>query len=201
MVDDPIQFCHLGSLWFRRASWGGCCRIHLGGLAKMIPIYPKGIPSNNGAIDVFFWVVESRFQFFRKSPKSLERETPEAFFGFKCNKSIESFLLFAMGCNATKAEISSFEKDSSNMDQLQPFSSWDITSKQVLHEAARGFPPTRRTHERHLLALDRFLQGVQACPHGFNKTVEQYRAALKAAEHMEMDYMEESNEPMISVDF
>eukprot|EP00434_Breviolum_minutum_P016466 symbB.v1.2.014515.t1/scaffold1064.1/size140376/1 len=126
----------------------------------------------------------------------------EGLFWFQMQRpSIESFLLFAMGCNATKAEISSFEKDSSNMDQLQPFSSWDITSKQVLHEAARGFPPTRRTHERHLLALDRFLQGVQACPHGFNKTVEQYRAALKAAEHMEMDYMEESNEPMISTIF
>ena len=192
---------HLGSLWFRRASWGGCCRIHLGGLPRWFQFTLREYPQTMARFDVFFWVVESRFQFFRKSPKSLERETPEAFFGFKCNKSIESFLLFAMGCNATKAEISSFEKDSSNMDQLQPFSSWDITSKQVLHEAARGFPPTRRTHERHLLALDRFLQGVQACPHGFNKTVEQYRAALKAAEHMEMDYMEESNEPMISVDF
>ena len=108
-----------------------------------------------------------------------------------------------MGCNATKAEISGFDNDSSGVvgHQLQPFSSWDITSKQVLHEAARGLPPTRRTHDRHLLTLDRFLQGVQACPHRFNETVEEYRAALTAMDHMEMDCMEESNEPMVSVGF
>ena len=59
-----------------------------------------------------------------------------------------------------------------------PFTSGILDSTQVRHEAARAMPPTRRTHERHLFALESFLARVDRAPHRFAKKVERYRAAM-----------------------
>ena len=94
-----------------------------------------------------------------------------------------------MGCSAVKAEIAKCpEHVPGALTPPGPFSrlsSWEITGSIELHQAAQGFPPTRRTHERHLHAMERFRAKVERSPHRFTDLVERYRAVLEGDEIQE----------------
>ena len=107
-----------------------------------------------------------------------------------------------MGCSAVKAEIAKCPEHvpgALGPAPGPPFSrssSWEITESIELHQAAQGFPPTRRTHERHLHAMERFRAKVERSPHRFTDLVERYRAVLEGDEIQE-DVLDE----MVSVYF
>ena len=58
-----------------------------------------------------------------------------------------------------------------------PMSSWNVTSHGFDFASLEGInlPPNRRSHERHLMVLDRFLAGVDRLPHRFTQKVQEYR--------------------------
>ena len=105
-----------------------------------------------------------------------------------------------MGCSAVKAKINKCpEHVPEALAAPGPFSrllSWEITRSIEVHQAAQGFPPTRRTHERHLQAMERFRAKVERSPHRFTDLVERYRAVLEG-DGMQEDVLEE----MVSVYF
>ena len=83
---------------------------------------------------------------------------------------------YIMGCSATKGN--SFPTEAELHHGPTTFSSWDLSMVVEVHPAARGFPPTRRTHERHLLALERFQAKVERAPHRLEQLVKRYRDVL-----------------------
>ena len=103
-----------------------------------------------------------------------------------------------MGCSAVKAEIAKCPEHIQSAAVL-PESSWDITTSIELHPAAQGFPPTRRTHERHLHCMERFRAKVERAPHRFTDLVDRYRAFLDESKVIQ-DELDEMDE-MVSVYF
>lgn len=81
-----------------------------------------------------------------------------------------------------------------------PWNSWTISSfsSPTLASLDVNLPPTRESHEKHLMILDRFLEGVHRAPHRFTQKVHEYRVAEGFEEGAE-DGHEDDDEVSISV--